>query len=177
MKLFVATDIHGSAYYAECVVEKFKASGADFLVLLGDVYNHGPRNPFPRDYAPMKVSELLNSVSDKIIAIQGNCDSDVDQMISRFTFVKHNVLPLGNRKLFLTHGNVYNKDNLPELSCGDVIMYGHFHRNEAGKANGVYFVNVSSVSLPKDVSAYALVEETGVTLYGLDGEVILTLSF
>ena len=122
MKLFVATDIHGSAYYAERVVEKFKQSGADLLVLLGDVYNHGPRNPFPKDYAPMRVAELLNSVSSKVLAIQGNCDSEVDSMISDFTFVKNNVLPLGNRKLFLTHGHVYNKDNLPALACGDVIM-------------------------------------------------------
>lgn len=177
MKLFVATDVHGSAYYAERVVDKFKASGADLLILLGDIYNHGPRNPFPKDYAPMRVAELFNSVSDKIVAIQGNCDSEVDQMISQFTFVKNDILPLGNRKLFLTHGHVYNKDNLPQLSSGDVMMYGHFHRNETVVVNGVYCINVSSVSLPKDTSAYAIVNESGVTLYDLDGNVILTQCF
>ena len=177
MKLFVATDIHGSAYFAERVVQKFRASNADMLVLLGDVYNHGPRNPFPKDYAPMRVAELLNSVSDKILAIQGNCDSEVDGMISDFVFVKHNILPLHNRKLFLTHGHVYNKGNLPHLSCGDVIMYGHFHVNEVSVVNGVYCVNVSSASLPKDVSSYAIVDDNGVTIYDFDDNVILTQRF
>ena len=177
MKLLVATDIHGSAYFAERVVQKFKESDAELLVLLGDVYNHGPRNPFPKDYAPMKVAELLNSVSDRILAIQGNCDSEVDGMISDFTFVKHNVLPLGGRKLFLTHGHVYNKDNLPPLACGDVMLYGHFHVNEVSVVNGVYCVNLSSASLPKDVSSYALVDEKGVTIYDFDGNVILTQRF
>ena len=63
MKYFVATDIHGSAYWAKKVADKFVASGADLLVLLGDVYNHGPRNPFPQDYAPMKVAEIFNALS------------------------------------------------------------------------------------------------------------------
>ena len=177
MKLFVATDIHGSAYFAERVVQKFKESDAELLVLLGDVYNHGPRNPFPKDYAPMRVAELLNSVSDRILAIQGNCDSEVDGMISNFAFVKHNVLPLGCRKLFLTHGHVYNKDNLPPLARGDVIMYGHFHVNEVSVVNGVYCVNLSSASLPKDVSSYAVVDENGITIYDFDDNAILTQRF
>ena len=65
MKLFVVSDIHGSAYWAEKVTEKFKKSGADMMVLLGDVYNHGPRNPFPQQYAPMKVAEIPNAAADK----------------------------------------------------------------------------------------------------------------
>ena len=69
MKYFVATDIHGSAYWAKKVADKFVTSGADLLVLLGDVYNHGPRNPFPQDYAPMKVAEIFNALSGKIVAV------------------------------------------------------------------------------------------------------------
>ena len=72
MKILIATDIHGSAYYASKVVEKFTQSNADQLILLGDVYNHGPRNPFPRDYAAMKVAESLNAIACKVIAVRGN---------------------------------------------------------------------------------------------------------
>lgn len=177
MKLFIATDIHGSAYFTEQIVDRFHKSNADYLVLLGDIYNHGPRNPFPRDYAPMKVAEQLNAIADKIIAIKGNCDSEVDEMISVFPFVKEDILPLGKRRLFLTHGHIHNKDNLPYLSTGDVLIYGHFHKNEVNVVNGVYCINLSSASLPKDRSAYCVMDENGATIYGFDGNVILIQQF
>ena len=177
MKLFIATDLHGSAYFAERVVEKFNKSNADMLILLGDVYNHGPRNPFPKDYAPMKVAELLNAISEKVVSVQGNCDSAVDQMISKFPFLENNIIPLGKRKLFLTHGHVYNKHSLPMLSSGDVLIYGHFHINESTVVDGVYCLNVSSASLPKDKSAYCIVDEKGATIYDFDDKVILTQQF
>ena len=177
MKLFIATDVHGSAYWANCIVEEFKRSNCDQLILLGDVYNHGPRNPFPRDYAPMKVAEIFNEVAGKVIAIKGNCDSEVDQMISDFQFVAQEIVPFNGRRLFFTHGHVYNKDNLPYLSKGDVLFYGHFHRNEIVEVAGVTCVNVSSASLPKDKSAYCIVDDKGVTVYGFDKEVILQKSF
>ena len=177
MRLFIATDVHGSAYWAERIVEEFKRANCDQLILLGDVYNHGPRNPFPRDYAPMKVAEILNKVAGKLIAIKGNCDSEVDQMISDFPFVQQEIIPLGGRRLYFTHGHVYNKDNLPCLSSGDALFYGHFHKNEIVDVDGITCVNVSSASLPKDLSAYCIVDESGVALYGFDGEVILQTNF
>ena len=177
MKLFVATDLHGSAYYTQKIVNLFAASGADTLVLLGDVYNHGPRNPFPRDYAPMKVAEMLNAIAGKVIAVQGNCDSEVDRMISNFPIVADNILPFCGRRLYFTHGHVYNKHNLPAVSAGDVVFYGHFHTNEICEVQGVTCVNVSSASLPKDVASYCIVDEHGVAIFDLDGNEILSKSF
>lgn len=177
MKLFIATDLHGSAYYTERIIEKFNKSGSDMLILLGDVYNHGPRNPLPKDYAPMKVAEMLNAIANKIIAVKGNCDSAVDEMISEFPFVENNVIPLGKRRLFCTHGHVYNKNHFPMIEEGDVMIYGHFHENHCDVALGVYCINVSSASLPKDKSAYCIVDEQGVTIYDLYDQVILTQQF
>ena len=178
MKLFIATDLHGSAYYTELIVKKFVSSNADMLVLLGDVYNHGPRNPFPKDYAPMKVAEMLNAIADRVISVRGNCDSAVDEMISEFPFVENNVIPLGKRRLFCTHGHVFNKHHLPMLKAGDVMIYGHFHVSESEVINGVYCLNVSSASLPKDGrAAYCIVDERGATVYDLDDKVILTQQF
>ena len=170
MRIFVATDIHGSAYWAERIVTEFNRSNCDKLILLGDVYNHGPRNPFPKDYAPMKVAELLNGIADKVIAIKGNCDSEVDEMISDFKFVKKKVVNSNGRRLFFTHGHIYNKDNLPNLNDGDLLFYGHFHRNEIVSVNGVTCVNISSASLPKDAPAYCIVDGDGAKLYALDEE-------
>ena len=168
MKIFVATDVHGSAYWAQRIVEEFKRAKCDTLILLGDVYNHGPRNPFPRDYAPMKVAEIFNKIADKVIAVKGNCDSEVDEMISSFPFVKHEIVPCNGHRLFFTHGHVYNKGNLPNLTCGDALFYGHFHVNELTTVNGVTCVNVSSASLPKDRAAFCIVEDGDVTLYALE---------
>lgn len=177
MKLFVATDIHGSAYWTEQLLDKFSQSCADMLILLGDVYNHGPRNPFPRDYAPMRVAEMLNSIANKVVAVKGNCDSEVDQMISSFPFVCHNVIPFDGRRLFFTHGHMFNKDHLPQLASGDVVFYGHFHVNEIVDVDGITCVNVSSASLPKDQPAYCIVSSDGITLYSFDDEVILCKTF
>lgn len=177
MKLLVATDLHGSAYWAQRVVDVFNASGADMLVLLGDVYNHGPRNPFPRDYAPLRAAEILNSVADRIVAVKGNCDSDVDEMISRFPFVQQDILPLAGRRIMFTHGHVYNKNSLPKLSAGDVLVYGHFHICEIVEADGIVCVNVGSAALPKDASCYCLVDEGGVTLLDFDGNAIAQKTF
>lgn len=177
MKLFVATDIHGSAYWTEQLLDKFSQSCADMLILLGDVYNHGPRNPFPRDYAPMRVAEMLNSIANKVVAVKGNCDSEVDQMISSFPFVCHNVIPFDGRRLFFTHGHMFNKDHLPQLTNGDVVFYGHFHVNEIVDVDGITCVNVSSASLPKDQLAYCIVSSDGITLYSFDDEVILRKTF
>lgn len=177
MKLFIATDLHGSAYFAEKVIDKFNKSNADTLILLGDVYNHGPRNPFPKDYAPMKVAEMLNAIADRVMSVRGNCDSAVDEMISSFPFVENNIIPLGKRRLFLTHGHVYNNMSLPKLTSGDVMIYGHFHVNASTVVDGVYCINLSSASLPKDTSAYCIVDEQGATIYDFADKVILTQRF
>lgn len=84
MKLMFASDIHGSLPATERVLSLFEQSGAQWLIILGDVLNHGPRNALPEGYAPAQVAEKLNQYADKIIAVRGNCDSEVDQMLLHF---------------------------------------------------------------------------------------------
>ena len=55
MKLMIASDIHGSAYYCEKMIEAYKREKADKLLLLGDLLYHGPRNDLPKDYNPKAV--------------------------------------------------------------------------------------------------------------------------
>ena len=82
MKLLVVSDIHGSLYYMnkiEEIIEKEKPTG---IMLLGDLYYHGPRNPLTDEYNPSEVANKLNKHKEKILAVKGNCDAEVDQMIS-----------------------------------------------------------------------------------------------
>ena len=128
MKLFIISDIHGSLYYLKKVMEIFGKENYDKLVILGDELYHGPRNPLPKDYSPKEVIEILNKYKDIIIAVRGNCDSEVDQMVLSYPIMSdYSMIYLGNKRVFLTHGHIYNIDNPLPMSEGDILLYGHFH--------------------------------------------------
>lgn len=111
MKLMFASDIHGSLPATERVLERFAQSGARWLVILGDVLNHGPRNALPEGYAPAQVAERLNAVATQIIAVRGNCDSEVDQMLLHFPITAPwQQILTQERRLFLTHGRPLRAD-------------------------------------------------------------------
>lgn len=173
MKVLIASDIHGSYYYAKKVKEAFEREKADLLVLLGDIYYHGPRNPFPEEYAPMKVADLLNSMKEKLLVIKGNCDSEVDQMISQFDFVEFSQILVDGIKVSLTHGHKFNKENMP-LNAGDLLCYGHFHTGFITNVGDVVVANAGSVSLPKDntKSSYLTLDKGLLCLKDIEGNLI-----
>ena len=173
MRFLIASDIHGSFFFAKKVVEMMEKEKADTLILLGDIYNHGPRNPFPEEYNPGQVAILLNSIKDKLIVVKGNCDSEVDKMISEFDFFENTIVVSGGKKVFFTHGHVYNKDSLPKTKF-DAIVYGHFHTGFIEKQGEVIVANAGSVSLPKNntPSSYMILEDGVLTLKNINGETI-----
>lgn len=158
MKLMIASDIHGSAYYCRLLLETFEREGADRLLLLGDILYHGPRNALPRDYAPAEVAALLNPLKDRILCVRGNCDSEVDQMVLSFpVLADYCLLEVNGRTLFATHGHLYNEDHLPPLSEGDVLLNGHTHVPHLTQHEHYTFVNPGSVSIPKENSAHSCI--------------------
>ncbi len=173
MKYMIASDLHGSAFYARRLAEIFAAEKADMLVLLGDIYNHGPRNPLPEEYAPLKVAEVLNGLADRLLVVKGNCDSDVDTLISDFEFVSEAVLSDGGKRVFLQHGDRFSIERLP-INCGSGFFYGHYHTSFIKRMGDVLVANPGSVSLPKQDTArgYLLLENGTVTLKELDGAVL-----
>ena len=148
MKWFIASDIHGSAFWCERLLEAFAEENADKLLLLGDILYHGPRNDFPQDYAPKKVFAMLNAVKDKITCIRGNCDSEVDQMVLQFPILAdYALLPIGKKTLYLSHGHL----PLPPLGESFIVVGGHTHFAERKQLDsGVTCLNDGSVSLPKE---------------------------
>ena len=160
MKLVIASDIHGSATWCSRLLEVIEAEQPDMIVLLGDLLYHGPRNPLPDGYAPAEVAAMLNRYADRIIAVRGNCDSEVDQMILDFPCMgDYSILVDGTKRLFFTHGHVYQPDNLPKLPQGSAFIYGHTHVRRNDLYQGIHLVNPGSIALPKDdVRGYALYE-------------------
>ena len=173
MRYVIASDIHGSAFYTEKLLERVRQEKADKLILLGDIYNHGPRNPLPEGFAEMSVAEMLNGIKDNLLVIKGNCDSQVDTLISEFDFFEDAVIETGGKLVFLTHGHVYNKDNPPKVKF-DAVIYGHFHTGFIEKINGTAFINAGSVSLPKCDTAhsYLVLDDGKVELKDIDGTII-----
>ena len=162
-KFLIASDIHGSAFWCEKVIDAFQKEGANRLLLLGDLLYHGPRNPLPDGYAPQKVFEMLNGLKNQITAVRGNCDSEVDQMVLDFPMLADCALIFdGKRNLFLTHGHIYNEGILPPLNAGDLLFNGHFHTPcHKQLTNGALYINCGSVALPKDGTphSYILLED------------------
>ena len=173
MKFVIASDLHGSAFYGGKVRDCFEREEADMLVLLGDIYNHGPRNPLPEGYAPMELASILNGLTDRMLVIKGNCDSDVDTLISDFEFVSEAVLVSGGRRIFLQHGDRYWIENIPK-NAGDCLIYGHYHICFIERKDGIVVANPGSVSLPKNgtARAYLVLEEGALTLKTLEGDVL-----
>ena len=173
MKRLVVSDVHGSKYYADKMLEIYKSEAPDKIILLGDLYYHGPRNPLTKEYAPMEVAKILNSLKEEILCVRGNCDAEVDEMISDFKLEPYIEMQVNRKKVFFSHGHVYNMDNIPHKDI-DIMFYGHFHVGFIEEENGIIFANPGSISLPKNNSehSYIIFDEKAITLKDVDGNVI-----
>ncbi len=173
MKFLIASDIHGSAYWAERLMEAIELQAPDRVILLGDLLYHGPRNDLPRDYSPKRVIPMLNDLAatGHVIAVRGNCEAEVDQMVLDFPCMADSavVMDEAGRELFCTHGHVFGAgmhnsvDNLPALPTGSALVYGHTHikvNEESASHPGITLFNPGSVSIPKDGShSYGVYED------------------
>ena len=172
MKYLIVSDIHGSGYYAKKIQEIVEKENPDKIILLGDLYYHGPRNPFTEEYGPQEVAKILNSYKDKILCTRGNCDAEVDEMISEFKFEDKIEMNINGVDFFFSHGHKYNIKNVPPV--GKVIIYGHTHVCFIEEVNGLIFANPGSISLPyKDTEhSYMIIDDKNLILKNVDGKVI-----
>ena len=151
MKILFLSDIHGVPSTLGAALAAGESLGFDKLVLLGDLLYHGPRNGVPSFYDPVRVVEMLNAHKDKIVAVRGNCDAEVDQMMFEFPMMAdYALLDAGKETFFLTHGHLWNEFRLPPIGIATVLAHGHTHIPELKTlACGMKIFNPGSVSLPK----------------------------
>ncbi|WP_114193124.1 phosphodiesterase [Edaphovirga cremea] len=176
MKLMFAADIHGSLPATEKVLQRFHSSGAEWLILLGDLLNHGPRNALPEGYQPAAVADRLNAFAPRIIAVRGNCDSEVDQMLLQFPITAPwQQILMPQCRLFLTHGHLYHPSSLPPLREGDVLVYGHTHLPVAEWQGEIACFNPGSASIPKGgfAASYGLLEQGVLKVMTLEDDQLL----
>lgn len=145
MKVLILSDIHGSVKYMEKVNQVIKDIKPDKLILLGDLLYHGARNSLPDEYDTMKVASMLNKYKDMIIAVRGNCDSEVDDMVTEFdTRADYKEIDLDGYKFILTHGHL--NPWLHDVIKNNYVLQGHtLIYNLDGN-----IINPGSVGLPKE---------------------------
>lgn len=169
MKLFIASDIHGSAFYCKKMLESYIKENADRLILLGDILYHGPRNDLPEGYDPKQVIELLNPIAEKILCVRGNCDTEVDQMVLDFSVMSDSALIFADGYTFVAaHGH----KETPKTAKGTILLSGHTHVPVFEKKDGCIRVNPGSVSIPKENSehGYVIYENGALTWKNFDGD-------
>lgn len=180
MKFVVISDIHGDLTGAMAFAEVVQREQPDRILCLGDILYHGPRNDLPENYAPKKVIPIMNSFTDQIIAVRGNCEAEVDQMVLDFPcMADYNVIPFHEQNIFMSHGHIYGPDHLPSLKENDIFLSGHTHIPTADQINGIYLCNPGSISLPKGghPKTYAVLDDTGFTVYTIDHQEYMHRSF
>ena len=178
MKYLFVSDIHGCLPTLEQVLHFYDREHYDMLCILGDILNYGPRNRIPEGIDPKGIVELLNARKDSIIAIRGNCDAEVDQMLLEFPIMADYALVVDNgRRLFLTHGHVYNEQNRPTLKH-DIFVYGHTHLWKLeSAADGSIVCNLGSITFPKggNEPTFATYDDGTLSVRRMDGSVIKNL--
>lgn len=176
MKILIASDIHGSEYRASQIHDIWKAGNFDKVILLGDLLYHGPRNDLPEHYRPKGVIPLLSDMKDSIVAVRGNCDAEVDQMVLPFPIMDDSKwLEINGKKVFLMHGH-HDLD----YTGSDIVMSGHTHIPVLEEKNGVLFFNPGSTTIPKNGSepSYGVWDENGISIISLDnGNVVKAWKF
>ena len=175
MKVLFISDIHGidtNLKKIEKIIEKEKI---DKLVVLGDLYYAGPTYNHKYEVNSMNVKDILTKYSDKIICLKGNCDSDVDIKASDFPICDNLALIcVDGLDIYLTHGNEYSFNKNRKFNRKGILVYGHEHVPYIKKNNDMIYINVGSISLPRDGNkpTHMIYENNKFTIYDMDKNVI-----
>jgi putative phosphoesterase len=170
-RFIIASDIHGSGYWCEKLLDAVMAEEPQKVLLLGDLLYHGPRNPLPDGHDVKRVIELLSSIKEKLICVRGNCDAEVDQMVLPFPcLADFSLFSFDERTFYLTHGHLFSLQNLPPMASGTVLLNGHTHIPCYQKLGDIHYANCGSVALPKEDSPHSYILYEDGKLYWKDLE-------
>lgn len=175
MNYLIISDIHGSHEYLETVLST--PYPYDFVIIVGDHLYHGPRNPILDNYNPQKVADLLNAIDKPIIAVRGNCDAEVDQMLLDYSMMQdYSVFTANSLKVYLTHGHLLDPiQDGPTKHC-DLFISGHTHVPIMTKIDSTLIYNPGSIALPKEghPNTYGYLTEGELITYTLEHKPYMT---
>lgn len=174
MKYLLLSDIHGALPRLEAALDFYRQQQCDMMLLLGDVLNYGPRNRIPDGIDAQGVARRLNEMAGDIVAVRGNCDSEVDQMLLDFPILSTCALLVDNgKRILLTHGHVYHPEHLPKGRF-DAVIYGHTHVWQLEKKGSTTFCNTGSITFPKNgnVPTMGMLDNGVASIFDLSGKLL-----
>ncbi len=184
MIIGVISDTHGSAGCWAMVYNNFFLK-TDLILHAGDILYHGPRNRITDDYRPAKLAEAINKCPVPIIAVRGNCDSEVDMSVLGGTPVidPYAFLYVNGKRILLTHGHrtgsQEEKSDLASRFKADIFISGHTHVPVIEHIGNTIFLNPGSPSVSKREdgrSTFALMDEQHISIRDLyTGDILESL--
>lgn len=164
IKYMVISDIHGDIYNLNRVINIYYKEQCSKLLILGDLYN------YDLNVNRMDIVNRLNLMKEDIIACLGNCDNDLRDIM--FDMPDINKTKLNRKNIVLTHGHLYNKEDLLNTKA-DIIFMGHTHIASIEEINKKLFVNPGSISKSRrGENSFAIVDEKSVTIRNLDNIIL-----
>lgn len=170
MKVMCISDIHGNIECLNRVIEMYREENAERLIILGDF------SGYYFSSSDFEAAEILNNMAGVIVAVKGNCDSSNADELFKFSLGYLKTIDINGKKVTLTHGHIYNRNNLPE-NCGEIFLSGHTHVGSIEKINGKIIANPGSISKPRGGTkkSYITIDENNIELKTLDGETIKSI--
>ena len=160
MKILIISDIHDDFESLKIALQNHSF---DNLILLGDL-----------GYYNNKVFDILNVFKDQIISVKGNNDF-YNNKLEFNNDLTYQTISIDNKTWFLTHGHIYNRNNVPVEY--DVYLQGHTHYTMMEKDNNKLYLNPGSLGLPRNgIKTYIYYEDNTFYLENLDKEVIEKVS-
>lgn len=160
MNIQIISDIHGNA---QSLIQALTTPiPRDLIILVGDYLNHGPLNPILDEYNPELVAKTLNEINVPIIAVRGNCDSEVDQMLLDFPMMNDDsYFRFKDKTIYITHGHLFEpKTDMIDKKV-DLYISGHTHIPIMEHIGEAILFNPGSISLPKgkEKSSYGMIQQ------------------
>lgn len=178
MKTLIISDIHGCA---DRLVEALNTPLTfDQIILVGDLMYHGPRNPILSDYNPEKVASILNELKKPVIAVRGNCDSEVDQLLLEFPILADfATVQIDKLRIHITHGHLEDPSEGSLKSKSRLYISGHTHLPSIREVESCILLNPGSISIPKEnnPATYAYLDSNLLTIYTLDHKIFQQFTF
>ncbi|MBQ9072776.1 MAG: phosphodiesterase [Bacilli bacterium] len=164
MKYMIISDIHGGIYELNKVLDIYFKEHCFKLLILGDLFDYG------FDITRDDIVSKLNSMKDSIIAVRGNCDNNIKDILFDMPYTSK--VTLNNKTITLTHGHLYSKNYLSELDT-DIILTGHSHVANIETINDKLFINPGSISKSRrGENSFAIIDDNKVSIRNLDNEII-----
>lgn len=164
MKYMVISDIHGNINALNTVLNIYQKEHCNKLLILGDLINYGI------DLNIEEIINRLNLMKDNIVYVKGNCDNNLKGILFGNKYLEE--IELNNKKIILTHGDLFDKDYLSKTAA-NIVFTGHTHISKLEEYNNKLFINPGSISKSRmGANSFIIVDDDILTIRDLDNIIL-----